>query len=125
MWVNFRQNETITPLSVLYEQMSMQSGMISMSIGVDENSKLTCSPFATHRQGVSKVSIRDLDLSKVAGKWIHVSCAWDKKEYPSFFFIQDETEAVRKSDTFTGSIASGFVKNGNATNVGFRELRVW
>ena len=136
MWVNYRMVENVTPLTVLYEQMA--GGRVSMSIGIDVNLKLTCSPFATHTLGANRATITGLDLSAAAGKWIHLSCTWnaatkridfnavmDQKEYTSFFLVQDDKEGIQKSDVFTGSLFNSFQKDASSLYVGFRELRVW
>jgi len=109
-----------------------------MSIGLNSQYRITCAPFATLTSGVNKVSLKNIDIFDSIGEWIHISCAYDSSqrridlvaeknglEYPAFFFVQDESKAIRKGDVFNVSLFNNIDGLANSAHVAFRELRVW
>lgn len=109
-----------------------------MSIGLNAEFQLSCSPFGSLGSSGTVSSITNLDIFAAEGKWIHVACAYDStekrieltasvdgQEYPTFLFVQDDSRAIRRGDVFNAVLFNNLAGTAISAHVAFREFRVW
>ena len=51
-----------------------------MSISLNDNFRISCSPFGSLGTSGTVSSLTNLDIFEHVGKWIHIACAYDSTE---------------------------------------------